>query len=328
MDQTERPTSRLPAAWRLLAWAMRRMPTDIRRVDMLWHRLYVGIGGGRYEDDPAIDAAWPSGLQPPTYLPRLGALMELDLGFWNERRSYFAGSYYQDDLIRLLKALLRPGEQYIDVGANIGATALCAGVLVGPSGRCLAFEPNPVAFDRLRRHLEVNGLQGRVEAHPVAIAAGESEARLVLAGENMGLGTLAPRAGASGPSYSVRTVPGDSFAGRLDPGVPTVVKIDVEGYEVQVLEGMGKVLELPEVAVIAEVNESMLRDAGHSEAALLDRFRGAGFVAHTFGIETGRWSKRLRLESFDGPRDEPQYDALFTKPGSRLHRQRVAPLLG
>jgi hypothetical protein len=111
---------------RLLAGVMRRMPTGIRRVDLLWHALYRRLGGGTYTEDATIDLRWPAGLQPGVRGTLHGQLMRLNLQDWSDRRAYFSGRYYQQDISRLLLTVLRPGDQYLDVGANIGMTTLIA----------------------------------------------------------------------------------------------------------------------------------------------------------------------------------------------------------
>ena len=128
---------------RVLGMAMRHLPTDIRRFGMLWEVLYRLIGGGGYEDNPDIDSRWPKGLQPPIRGTQHGQLMLLDLSVWPERREFFSGRYYQQEICRLFKVMLREGDQYLDIGANIGMTTLLAARLIGPTGIGLVFEPNP-----------------------------------------------------------------------------------------------------------------------------------------------------------------------------------------
>lgn len=79
---------------------------------------------------------------------------------------------------------LRPGDGFVDVGANIGVYALLAASFVGQDGRVDAFEPVPIAFDRLRENVALNGL-GQVHAHQVALGASAGTARITVRHDTM-----------------------------------------------------------------------------------------------------------------------------------------------
>src|ERR1700722_678587 len=119
---------RLPL--RLLAAGMLSLPIEIRRFGVIWQKLYAGIGGGGFAPDEAVDRRSPHGIQEPIR-GQHGLRLRLDLQNWADRRSYFNGRYYQPDISRLIETLLQPGDQYVDVGANIGMTALLARSRIG-----------------------------------------------------------------------------------------------------------------------------------------------------------------------------------------------------
>lgn len=184
----EEPKISLPL--KVLAALMRRMPTDVRRADVIWQGLYHRIGGGGFSADKHLDRRWPPGLQQPIRgTHRL--LMRLDLQNWSDRRAYFSGRYYQPDICRVLETLLESGDQYVDVGANVGMTALLARSRIGASGKGVAFEPNPKAFSRLLEHFTMNGVTN-FELVPRAVADCESVQWLFVPREEMLLGSLVP----------------------------------------------------------------------------------------------------------------------------------------
>ena len=228
----------------------------------------------------------------------------------------------------MFEAMLREGDQYLDIGANIGMTALLAGHLIGKAGRGLAFEPNPTVFRRLDDHIKINHLTN-ITTHPVAIASERSVSRLVVAGGNTGLGTLAPSPedDREGEGFEVTTMPGDVFADQLDSRKQTFIKVNVEGSKFNVLRGLSTILSWPEVALVAEISDEMLRNAGHSRAELHEILASHGFVPFDFGLEQQRWGRKLTIRRLDGPKDDPKYDALFAKPGSKFYSQKVEPLL-
>ncbi len=247
---------RLSLPLRLLAGVMRSLPTDIRRVEVIWQSLYARIGGGGFAPEEAVDQRWPRGLQD-AIRGNHRLRMRLNLQNWSDRRAYFSGRYYQPDICRLLEQMLRPGDQYVDVGANVGMTALLARSRIGPAGKGLAFEPNPTAFARLRDHFEMNGVTN-FQLVPCAVADRESVQQLFVPLDEMLLGTFVPEK-AEGTRVEVRTMPADSYVAALNPSKPTLIKIDVEGYEVQVLHGIRSLLARPDVMVVIEIADAKLR---------------------------------------------------------------------
>ena len=158
---------------------------------------------------------------------------------------------------------LAPGMVAYDLGANIGFFTIIAARLVGPQGRVLAFEPLPDNVRWLRHNIALNAF-GHVEVIEAAVGAQERTARL----EGGGAGVWATLS--DDGEHRVRMV-------RLDDGiadgslpVPDVVKMDVEGAELQALEGMRETLADHRPTVIVEVHGTMttvcaaLRVAGYS----------------------------------------------------------------
>ena len=100
----------------------------------------------------------------------------------------------------------------------------------------MAFEPNPTAFARLKDHFEINGVTN-FELVPRTVADCESVQWLFVPFDEMLLGTFVPEK-AEGTRVEVRTEPADRYVAAFDAQKPTLIKIDVEGYEVQVLRGI------------------------------------------------------------------------------------------
>lgn len=131
-----------------------------------------------------------------------------------------------------IESRLRPGSTFVDIGSSEGDFALIAARIVGPAGRVLAFEPDPGNVGIIRDNVALNGF-GWVTVHPVALSDRDGEAALFrspVSGWHSLIGGLEHR------DAGVITVPVsrlDSFAlDRID-----MIKIDVEGAEVAVLEG-------------------------------------------------------------------------------------------
>ena len=164
---------------------------------------------------------------------------------------------------RLLTRLLVPGMTFVDVGAHIGLLTLAGARAVGPQGRVVALEPTPITFDLLVRALAINGLSDRVEAQCLACGARPDAVRFMWQPCSGTVRSLIPRPACSERGASRIEVD----VVRLDDLLPIgaqvdVVKIDVEGAELDVLAGMTRILrENPDLAIIAEFGPAHLRRA-------------------------------------------------------------------
>ena len=105
-----------------------------------------------------------------------GARFRLDL--WTYPDCCMAVGLYELDTLRLLRAFLKPGDHFVDCGANIGYFTFAAVKAVGPAGRVDAFEPDPVNRARLEENLAANGSPANVHVHPVALSDHSGEATL------------------------------------------------------------------------------------------------------------------------------------------------------
>jgi FkbM family methyltransferase len=179
---------------------------------------------------------------------------------------------------RIVCKLLRPGMMFVDVGAHVGLLTLAGARAVGPGGKVLAIEPLPICFELLNRGLAINGLQERVEVKCQAAGARRDRCKFFV-GSVLGHSSLIRAEGLPvATEIEVDVLP-------LDEVVPRgqrvdLVKIDVEGAELAVLEGMRRVIaDSPELAIIAEFGPSHLKATQISPEAWLSAFRNYGFEA-------------------------------------------------
>ncbi len=181
------------------------------------------------------------------------------------------GTYEQEEL-DLWLGLLRPGAMVIDVGANVGVFALLSAVAVGPSGRVLAFEPEPSNADRLRRNVARNGA-ANVTVIQEAIGNAPGEAVLYVQPGQSGTHSMLRPDGAEGLTVPITTL--DAVAAGMQPDA---IKIDVEGLEGAVLRGGHDVLRTAFPHVLLEYNGgdataaiAELMDAGYDDCVFLTR---------------------------------------------------------
>jgi FkbM family methyltransferase len=306
------PNASLAPSKRALASLMRHLPAGVRRVRVWRDKVYQAVGAAGWAENDAVDQLWPSELQ--TIRGRLsGMKMALDLTDWSQRRTYFTGRYYQEDLEDLLSALLRPGDNFVDVGANIGLVTLHAAAII--RNNLWSFEPNPEVYRRLMEHIEMNALDGRRVLNK-GLGKERATLSMKLFGRHTGKATLVELQ----PGSSIRAVPvevcrGDEALSELDTTRPTVIKIDVEGFEVPVLEGLEETLN-GDVAVVIEVSRSWLERAGNSAEQLHSMLESRGLKPHCFELQERRIGRSLVVKRIDGPLAEEQYDCLFMRPTS------------
>ena len=134
---------------------------------------------------------------------------------------------------RFLEGCLREGGSFVDVGANIGIFSLFAARLVGPSGRVVAFEPDPQNAAMLREHVRLNGFERIVECVELGISA-RSETRHVSTPNPANRGATVLTATGSGPAVQCVAL-AEALEATSCANVD-VLKIDIEGQELEVLE--------------------------------------------------------------------------------------------
>jgi FkbM family methyltransferase len=172
-----------------------------------------------------------------------------------------------------------PGDWVIDIGANIGVVTGQLATRVGASGHVWAIEPVPGNSERLRDLRERNGLE-MIRTFDVALGAADGTVTLRLPPQG---GSAWASVTASWINAGKMTVPVRSLDSLIaehgSPGKLALIKIDVEGYESQVLAGATETLARFRPFLEVEFNDEILRDAGSSSEELLSRFRAAGYRA-------------------------------------------------
>jgi len=184
-----------------------------------------------------------------------GCRIELDLRSVYDFRLWLllkSGRLYEPATSTTIFRSLNPGDTFVDVGAHIGYFSILASPLVGASGRVYSFEPQPQAFHRLETNISSNKLLN-VTAMRVALTAHAGEATIRIPLGDTGGATLVPRA-VPGSTAEVSTRRGDSI---LPTGLHGVLKIDIEGSELEALRGLESVVSSsPDLHLMMEWNRT------------------------------------------------------------------------
>ena len=188
------------------------------------------------------------------------------------------GSREEDHRIMLQRALRR-GMTVLDIGANIGYYALMASRAVGPKGRVVAIEPSPTNVALLERNIAVNGVTNiSVSCAAVSNTAGTKQFFL---SELSNLNTFHADDRAdqhlTGKILDVRTLTVPQIVKEF--GQPDLIRMDVEGHEVEIFNGMIDEIEAGDLSP-SIIFETHIRHytSGHDFVTPLRRLFDAGYV--------------------------------------------------
>ena len=192
---------------------------------------------------------------------------------------YYTGLYEFEEMAFVLHAL-RPGDRFVDVGAHIGAFSILAAGAVG--ARALAIEPVPASFALLQDNLHLNRLDGML--HPLNLGLAAQAGRLSFTtGKGAANGVAIPGRPPAGHTVEVDVLPLDALTADFPPAM---LKIDVEGYEHEVIAGAARTLAHPGLlAILIELRGHGARygfDEDTIHRALLD----AGFQPYSYTPHT------------------------------------------
>jgi len=238
--------------------------------------------------------------------------MMLDLDHWSQRATYYHGRFYDLAAQRLIHKLLSTGDTFVDVGANIGMLTLSAARTVGPSGTVLAFEPNPESRKRLVAHVAMNDL-GHVKVMDHALSFERGTSTLTMPTASSGRSTLRDSQGQAVQSYEVSTALLDDFADAIEQDGRTMIKVDTEGFELNVLKGAESVLSRSNVCVLVEVTDAWLRELGQSAEELFSFMADRGYRPYHAWMQPRGLRQHLVIEPVTLPGPHHQFDALFVR---------------
>ena len=165
--------------------------------------------------------------------------------------------------------LLRPGDVFVDAGANIGAYSLLASKVCGAES--LAFEPALDAADIFRQNIRINRLENLVKLHQVGLGASQRTSSLTT---QHGIQNHVSTTGNPTESVEIQLQPLDDFCKNRPP---VLIKMDVEGFETEVVRGASKTLANPDVKALILERMGLGKRFGFDEVALHQELLAFGF---------------------------------------------------
>jgi FkbM family methyltransferase len=251
-------------------WGLAELPLlrgVARRVRRRWFE-------GSYGDEEAVVTVRVDGLRlalPGRFLP------------------HFVFQEYEPVTTRAFRELLRPGMTVIDVGAHIGYYSVLAGKLVGETGRVHAVEPSAENREILGQNIDLNRVRS-VTLHPHAAGRERARRAFHLTGSSDSHGFYPHPLTKTVRTIEIEAVPLDEMV----HGPVHLVKVDVEGAEIEVLRGMRRILaENPELALAIEWNPACLRSAGFDPLELPRVLQELGFGQIEVLDDHGRRTRTL-----------------------------------
>jgi FkbM family methyltransferase len=248
----------------------------------LWNRLWP-FSLGKEVPNRLLARATNMGLLGPIWFEFRPALwMQLDIRELVQETLLLEG-IWEPKTTRYLCDSLAPGQVFLDVGANAGYFSLLASRCVGESGKVLAVEPNPAMVKQLRQNKERNGLTNIVVAE--AACSDSIEVRNLYVGNayNTGNSSLSRDNLAWTKSVEVSCTTADLLIDKYNFQRIDLVKIDVEGAELQVLRGMATILRRLRPRIIIELVPSLLEGFSTTVAAINEYL--VAFHYRTFSLE-------------------------------------------
>lgn len=282
--------------------------------------LAAGLpGSGRLVRATGVDRdeVWEGTPPAVSRLRWHAGVVRLDRSERWERLAWLYSRYHELPLLLFMNAILRPGDSFVDVGANLGLVSLHAWRLVGSTGSVIAFEPNPDVRERLRAHVSSSHASVTVDGR--ALGDGDGEFELSVLGANTGSGTLGTipdhLRDRVRSTYKVTVVAGDEVSGLPVGNARMLIKIDAEGSEFRVLKGLDRTLRARRPVVVTEVNPFALRMNGSNPRQLAAYMRSLGYEG--FELEARRkqgWRSMPELAAMRPPAKPGLRDVVWTHP--------------
>jgi FkbM family methyltransferase len=242
---------------------------------LIWYLRHIPVDYGKHFIAERVDLS--SCPRDVIHTNRWGVQLEVRLDT-HLGRTVFLYDVYEKNTIRHLLRRLRPGMTVVDCGASIGDYALVLAKRL-QSGRVIAFEPLAASFDILCRNIGLNGL---TNVFPEKLGVSDR-----IGDETVFFGADAPASASlrSGPgehaSESIRVVDLDSYCASHGIQAVDILKVDVEGNELNCIRGAKRIIGASRNLVLAvEFIESHFQRFGYDSGALFDEILRFDFKAY------------------------------------------------
>ena len=213
---------------------------------------------------------------------RRGIHWQLDLREGIDLAIFLFG-YFEYETVRAYRRLLKPGDTVLDIGANIGAHTMHLARSVSPTGKVIAFEPTAYAYNKLRQNIALNPLlAGLIQAEQIMLVGSDNaqvEPQLYSSWQihDAAADTHPKHGGRLMDTTGAQNMTLDHYIAERKPGAVSLIKMDVDGHECQVLRGARELLRRDKPALLMEIMPYGLDEAGSSLDELLTILSAHGY---------------------------------------------------
>ena len=209
-----------------------------------------------------------------------GITYELDLNEMIDSAIYYAGCY-EPQTTRAIERLCKPGMTVLDVGANVGCHTLRFAKLTGPQGKVIAFEPMSWAFAKLQRNVQLNDFDNII-LERIALSNQNEDNQVVNLRCSWPLSgfddtQLHPIDGGYIMEDMTSFITLDDYVKKQAVGKIDLVKLDVDGHELKVIQGAVETLRLHKPIIIMELGVFTLEEAGDHVTELVSLLLDLGY---------------------------------------------------
>lgn len=232
-----------------------------------------------------------------------------------ERSIYYFGEY-EAGTVSVLRKLLCKGDVFLDAGANIGFLSCVAARFVGKNGYVYAFEPQPETFEILRKNILLNCFKN---VYPIQLALGSKTTDALIYDnlqENRGSASLIPPKTNAQPGKKVHMSSIDLLLKEEKIKPPKLLKIDVEGFELDVLKGAQALLSGEDAPILCVEYSKMHPQFGGSQYDIYSFIQSLNNGYSFFKLKKTKAVPSI-LVRINGPQDLPVHDNIFCFPQNR-----------
>jgi FkbM family methyltransferase len=218
-----------------------------------------------------------------------GISMKVDISKSMGAAIYWRGAHDWAPIFVLGK-ILRKGQTIIDVGANQGEYSLWAVKQTGQNGKVIAFEPMDGLFEQLKTNFSLNPSYQKALI-PIKTGLSDKPGQLSLygkEGDNEGVNTMFPTDSHTVLIQEIKLDSLDHQLKELNCGHVDLIKVDVEGAELQVLKGALRTLEAHRPYLMIEINREACLAGGYEPEEIFELLRPLGYTFEKIGLRGKR----------------------------------------
>jgi FkbM family methyltransferase len=212
----------------------------------------------------------------------------------------FERGVYEYGTLQFIQANLKKGDYFVDVGANIGFLSLASSKIVGINGAVKSFEPVIDTYKILKKNVLINQIS-TIELFHCALGSRVEEVTIYPEKSNRGGASILNHISKNGEKVNVRRLDDFNFI------KVNMIKIDVEGYEFEVLKGSEQTIKKHKPVLIIEysIDRDNLGDPTEMYSWLLDLD-----IYHFYKLKRGK-ERKSKLIKILTPQDLPLHDNIF-----------------